>query len=61
MTDDRGLLQMILGDGRFLIALTGIALALSGGFAILQSVSGQLLPQDSHAIGMDALALRRAG
>jgi hypothetical protein len=60
MTDDRGLLQMILGDGRFLIALTGIALALSGGFAILQSVSGQLLPQDSHAIGMDALALRRA-
>jgi hypothetical protein len=60
MTDDRGLLQMILGDGRFLIGLTGIALALSGGFAILQSVSGQLLPQDSHAIGMDALALARA-
>lgn len=61
MRDDRSLGQVILGDGRFLIALTGIALALSGGFAILQSVSGQLLPQDSHAIGMDSFTLMRAG
>ena len=61
MRDDRGLLEVVLGDGRFLIALTGIALVLSGGFAVLQSVSGQLLPQDSHAIGMDSLALMRAG
>jgi hypothetical protein len=61
MRDERGLLQALLGDGRFLIALTGISLALSGGFAILQSVSGQLLPQDSHAIGMDASALMHAG
>src|ERR1700675_4822404 len=61
MRDDRSLLNVIAGDGRFLIALTGIALALSGGFAILQSVSGQLLPQDSHAIGMDSLALMHAG
>jgi hypothetical protein len=30
-------------------------------FAILQSVSGQLLPQDSHAIGMDSSALMHAG
>jgi hypothetical protein len=57
MRDDRSLLEVVLGDGRFLIALTGIALALSGGFAILQSVSGQLLPQDSHAIGMDSAGL----
>jgi len=61
MRDERGLMEVVLGDGRFLIALTGIALALSGGFAILQSVSGQLLPQDSHAIGMDSLALMHAG
>jgi len=53
MSDDRSLLDVILADGRSLIALTGISLALSGLFAILQSVSGQLLPQDSHAIGMD--------
>jgi hypothetical protein len=61
MRDERGLMDVLLGDGRFLIALTGIALALSGGFAILQSVSGQLLPQDSHAIGMDSAALMHAG
>jgi hypothetical protein len=61
MRDERGLLQVLLGDGRFLIALTGVSLALSGGFAILQSISGQLLPQDSHAIGMDASALMHAG
>jgi len=51
----------VLGDGRFLIALTGISLVLSGGFAVLQSVSGQLLPHDSRAIGMDATALMHAG
>ena len=60
MRNDPSLLDVALGDGRFLIALTGIALVLSGGFAILQSVSGQLLPQDSHAIGMDSAALMRA-
>jgi len=60
MRDDRSLIEVVLGDGRFLIALTGISVGLAGGFAILQSVSGQLLPQDSHAIGMDALALARA-
>jgi hypothetical protein len=61
MRDDRSLLQAVLDDGRFLIALTGISLALSGLFAILQSLSGQLLPQDSHAIGMDASALMHVG
>lgn len=48
---------MALGDGRFLVALVGISLCLSGGFAILQSASGQLLPHDAHAIGKDAMAL----
>jgi hypothetical protein len=61
MRDDRSLLEVVLGDGRFLIALTGIALVLSGGFAILQSISGQLLPQDSRAIGMDSFALIQVG
>ena len=61
MSDDRSLLDVILADGRSLIALTGISLALSGLFAILQSVSGLLLPQDSHAIGMDSSALMHAG
>lgn len=61
MRDERGLVEVLLGDGRFLVALTGVSLALSGGFAVLQSVSGQLLPQDSHAIGMDSMALMHAG
>ncbi len=61
MRDERGLLEAVLGDGRLLIALTGLSLALSGGFAVLQSISGQLLPQDSHAIGMDSMALMHAG
>ncbi|MGA7413429.1 MAG: hypothetical protein WBW33_23340, partial [Bryobacteraceae bacterium] len=47
----------VLGDGRFLVALVGISLCLSGGFAILQSASGQLLPHDARAIGKDAMAL----
>jgi hypothetical protein len=61
MTDDRSLLDAALDDGRFLIALTGISLILSGVFAVLQSVSGQLLPHDSHAIGMESTSLVRAG
>jgi len=54
-------LQALLADRRFLIELTGISLVLSGGFAVLQSISGQLLPHDSHAIGMDAMTLMQAG
>jgi hypothetical protein len=56
---DRGLLEALLGDGRFLLKVTGIALLISGGFAIGQSISGQLLPHDLHALGMDAAALRQ--
>jgi len=52
MRDDRSLLELILGDGRGLIAVVGLALVLSGGFAILQSASGHLLRHDSQAIGM---------
>lgn len=61
MRDEPGLLDAALGNSRFLIALVGISLALSGGFAVLQSISGQLLPQDSRAIGMDAAKLMESG
>jgi hypothetical protein len=56
---DRSVVEALLGDGRFLLSLTGIALLISGGFAIAQSISGQLLPHDVHALGMDAEALRQ--
>ncbi len=54
---DRSLLAALLGDGRFLIALTGMALFASGLFAIFQSITGQLLPHDVQALGMDAAGL----
>jgi len=57
--DRRSLFEAILGDGRPLLALTGLALFASGGFAILQSLTGHLLPHDSHALGMDAEGLTR--
>lgn len=60
MRDERSILNAVLGDGTPLIALTGVALLLSGGFAVMQSVYGELLPQDSHAIGMNAAALAHA-
>lgn len=60
MRDERSILNAVLSDGTPLIALTGVALLLSGGFAVMQSVYGELLPQDSHAIGMNAMALTHA-
>jgi hypothetical protein len=57
--DDRGVLEALLGDGRFLLSLTGMALLISGAFAIAQSISGQLLPHDLHALGMSAAELRQ--
>jgi hypothetical protein len=56
---NRGMLAALLGDGRFLLQLTAMGLLISGGFAIAQSISGQLLPHDLHALGMDAEALRQ--
>ena len=36
-----------------------MALVISGGFALVQSASGELLPHDVHALGMDASQLYR--
>jgi hypothetical protein len=58
--DRRSLFQALAGDGRPFLALTGAALFASGGFAIFQSMTGHLLPHDSHALGMDAEALTHA-
>jgi hypothetical protein len=60
MRDDRGLVEALLADGRFLLSLTGFVLALSGGFAIFQSLTGYFLPQDVHALGFDAQQLAAA-
>jgi hypothetical protein len=59
-SDNRGLMEGLAGDGRPVISLVGAALIFSGAFAIFQSLTGQLLPHDTHALGMDARALAQA-
>ena len=60
MRDERGIAEALLGDGRFLLSITGLVLVLSGGFAIFQSLTGYFLPQDVHALGFDAAQLAAA-
>lgn len=49
----------LIGDGRPLILLTAVALALSGGFAIFLSMSASFLPHDLAYLGMTPEALCR--
>jgi len=48
----RGFIEALVGDGRPLIAFTGICLALSGGFALFQSATGHFLPHDMAFLQM---------
>jgi hypothetical protein len=52
--DERGLFEALIGDGRRLLAFSGLALILSGAFAIFQSASGHFLPHDVEYLGMTA-------
>lgn len=54
LRDSRGFLEALVGDGRPLIALTGLCLALSGGFAVFQSATGHFLPHDVAFLKMNA-------
>lgn len=56
---DRGLFEALISDGRPLLLFTGLALILSGGFAIFQSATGQFLPHDVQYLGMTAQDLCR--
>jgi hypothetical protein len=58
--DERGVVEVLLGDGHFLLALTGVALAGSGGFALFLCLTGHFLPHDVVNLGMDARQLARA-
>jgi hypothetical protein len=59
--NDRGFFAALAGDGFFPLALTGVALAGSGAFALFLSVTGHFLPHDVAFLGMDAAQLARAG
>lgn len=58
--DERGLVDALLGNGHFLLALTGVALAGSGGFALFLCLTGHFLPHDIAHLGMDARQLATA-
>ena len=57
--DERSVWSALLGDGRFLLALTGVALIASGGFALFLSATGHFLPHDVARLGLDAQELGR--
>lgn len=57
--EEKGAFEALLGDGRFLLALTGVALIGSGGFALFLCVTGHFLPHDVAHLGMDANQLGR--
>jgi hypothetical protein len=53
----RGFLEAMVDDGRPLVSLTGVCLALSGGFALFQSATGHFLPHDTEFLQMAPQAL----
>jgi MFS family permease len=53
-TDDRGLIQALVGDGRSLLIFTGLCLVLSGGFALFLSATRHFLPHDVQFLGITA-------
>ena len=54
---ESGFLTGLIGDGRPLLALTGIALLLSGAFALFLSATGAFLPHDVDFLGMTSQQL----
>jgi len=54
MSDDRGFIETLIGDGRALLNLVALTLIGCGGFAIFQAASGGFLPQDVEFLGMTA-------
>jgi hypothetical protein len=50
-------LSALIGDGRPLLALTGLALMLSGVFALFLSATGSFLPHDVAYLGMEPRTL----
>jgi hypothetical protein len=49
---ERDLCGTLLGDGRPLLLLTGVGLAVSGAFALFLALTGQFLPHDIAFLGM---------
>jgi hypothetical protein len=54
MTTDPTLFDGIADDGRPLLSLTGVALLISGGFAVFLSIRREFLPHDIAFLGLSA-------
>lgn len=54
---EENFLHAVIGDGRPLIDLTGIALILSGAFALFLSATGSFLPHDVDFLGLQPAQL----
>jgi len=57
MRDNRSLATGLIGDGRPLIAVTALALLLSGAFALFLSARREFLPHDVAFLGIEAAQL----
>ncbi len=54
MTADPGLIRLLVGDGRPLLALDGLALLGNGLFALFLAARGEFLPHDLAYLGQSA-------
>ena len=52
--DNRGIISALIGDGRPFLLFTGLALILSGAFALFLSANQHFLPHDVQFLGMTA-------
>jgi hypothetical protein len=59
--ENEGLVPLLVGDGRSLLTLTGLALLFSGGFALFLAARREFLPHDIRYLGMSAEALCALG
>jgi hypothetical protein len=56
-TRHAGLFELLVGDGRPLLAVVGLSLALAGAFALFVAARGEFLPHDVAFLGMSPDAL----
>jgi hypothetical protein len=58
---EAGFVEALAGDGRPLLALTGVFLVLSGAFALFLSATGSFLPHDTAYLGFEPKSLCSIG